>query len=67
MEFLCTSDAARLAQVAPDTIRMWERMGRLPAIRTAGNVRLFQRDDVLRVAEERAASRQAHAQDETTA
>ena len=53
-ELLSVSEAARLAGVAPDTIRLWTRTGRLPlAGRTEGGVRLLNRQDVLRVAAER--------------
>ncbi len=50
---LTTTDAARIAGVAANTIRLWERLGRLPALRTASGVRLFARADVERVAAER--------------
>ena len=51
--FLTVSDAARLAGVSAQTIRAWERTGRVPAIRTASGVRLFEREVVQRVAETR--------------
>lgn len=50
---MTTGDAAKQVGVAPDTIRLWERLGRLPALRTASGVRLFQRTDVDRVVRER--------------
>ena len=48
-----TSEAARIAKVAPDTIRAWERSGRLPALKMARGVRLFDRQAVLRLVRER--------------
>ena len=51
--FLLTNDAARLLNVSPQTIRVWERAGRLAAVKTAGGVRLFDRRDVERLARER--------------
>jgi excisionase family DNA binding protein len=53
-EWLTPADAARLLGVVPATVRQMERDGRLPAQRTAGGMRLFRRDDVERMAEERA-------------
>ena len=51
--FLLTNDAARLLNVSPQTIRVWERAGRLVAVKTARGVRLFDRRDVERLARER--------------
>lgn len=48
-----TTEAARLCGVAPETIRHWHAIGRLPAVRTAGGVRLFSRADCERIARER--------------
>jgi excisionase family DNA binding protein len=48
--YLTTGDAAKLADRSVETIRMWERAGRLPAIRTSSGQRLFRRDDVLEAA-----------------
>jgi excisionase family DNA binding protein len=50
---LLTSEAARILEVTPETIRAWELSGRLPAMRTARGVRLFDRADVERLARER--------------
>ena len=36
-----TSEVARLLQVAPDTVRHYDRTGQLPAQRTAGGVRVW--------------------------
>jgi excisionase family DNA binding protein len=55
VEFLLTTEAAELIGVSPDTIRVWERCGRLPAAhKTSRNVRLFRREDCIRVAQNRA-------------
>ena len=43
---LTTADAAKLLDVVPDTVRLWERNGLLRAIRTESGVRLFRRRDV---------------------
>jgi DNA-binding transcriptional MerR regulator len=54
-ELVTTASAARLAQRASETIRHWANTGRLPvAYRTDTGVRIFRREDVLRVARERA-------------
>jgi excisionase family DNA binding protein len=53
-QLLTTGDAARLAGVAVETIRLWERIGKLPGARTAGGVRLFTREAVLDAMHERA-------------
>ena len=47
---LNTSDAARLVNKSAETIRSWERAGRLPARRTSAGHRLFRRADVLAAA-----------------
>ena len=54
-ELLTSGDAARVAGVSVDTIRVWDRNGVLHARRTAGGVRLFEREDVERVVSERQA------------
>lgn len=51
---LLTSEVARLLDVSPETIRLWERLGRLPAIKTERGVRLFDRRDVFALRERRA-------------
>jgi len=53
MEFLTTMDAARLLNRSPETVRLYERRGQLPAIRTAGGQRLFRRKDVEKFAREK--------------
>jgi excisionase family DNA binding protein len=51
---LLTSEVAKVFGVVPATIRLWERQGRLKAVKTDGGVRLFNRRDVERLARERA-------------
>jgi excisionase family DNA binding protein len=48
-----TTEAAQLLGVAPETIRYWERTGRLPAQKTSRGVRLFSRTDVMRLRQQR--------------
>jgi excisionase family DNA binding protein len=57
--FLLTNEAARVLGVSPQTVRVLERTGRLPALRTEGGVRLFDRRDVERLAREREERRSA--------
>jgi excisionase family DNA binding protein len=52
-EYLTVAEAARLLGVVPATVRQMERVGRLPALRTAGGVRFFRKGDVARLAEVR--------------
>jgi DNA-binding transcriptional MerR regulator len=51
---LTTLDAAKLADVSPETIRAWERLGRLPAVRTSSGQRIFTKPNVLKAVAERA-------------
>ena len=48
-KLLTVGAAARLAEVSADTIRSWERDGRLSATRTTTGIRLFRRKDVERI------------------
>ena len=48
-----TTEAAHILKVSPETIRHWERIGILPAVKTERGVRLFDRRDVERLARER--------------
>jgi excisionase family DNA binding protein len=50
---ILTTEAAHILAVSAETVRLWERAGRLPALRTSGGVRLFDRRDVERLARER--------------
>jgi DNA-binding transcriptional MerR regulator len=51
---LLTGDVARILQVSAETVRLYERLGRLHARKTARGIRLFDRRDVERLARERA-------------
>jgi excisionase family DNA binding protein len=46
---LTVGDVARLFGVVPNTIRDWERQGRIQAQRTPGGVRVFRRGDLRRL------------------
>lgn len=50
---LTSGDAARLANVAVETIRLWERSGKLVGTRTVSGLRLFTREAVLAAMHER--------------
>jgi excisionase family DNA binding protein len=52
-----TTEAARILEVSPETVRHWERVGILPALKTERGVRLFDRRDVERLARERQTTR----------
>ena len=52
---LLTSEAARILKVSPQTLRLWERLGRIDALKTAAGVRIFDPRDVERLAQEREA------------
>jgi excisionase family DNA binding protein len=45
-DFLTTNAVAKLMNIAPDTVRFYERTGRLVALRTTSGIRLFRREDV---------------------
>jgi DNA-binding transcriptional MerR regulator len=64
-ELLLTNHAARILEVSPQTIRAWERAGRLKALKTASGVRLFARTDVEALAKDRRAHKRGAAQPET--
>jgi excisionase family DNA binding protein len=53
---ILTGEAARLLGVSSEMVRVWERRGRLSAVKTAGGVRLFNRLDVENLAKERCAA-----------
>ena len=55
IEYLRTSDVARLLGVSAVYVRQLERTGKLPAIKTAGGFRVFRAEDVQNLAEERKA------------
>jgi len=60
-ELLTTADVARILDVVPATVRLMERDGRLPALKTPGGQRLFRRSDVERLAAARAERRSLEA------
>jgi excisionase family DNA binding protein len=53
-EFLSVTGAAKILDVAAQTVREMERRGRLSAIKTETGTRIFRRVDVERLAAERA-------------
>ena len=59
MDILLTSQVARILDVSSETVRLWERLGRLPALKTEKGVRLFDRADVTALAERLARERRA--------
>jgi excisionase family DNA binding protein len=52
-EFLMTSSAARALGVSKETVLLWERQGKLPALKTDNGRRLFRRSDVDRLRQQR--------------
>ena len=56
---LLTTEAAQILKVSPETVRLWERNGRLPALKTSRGVRLFNRFDVERLRDARSVARNA--------
>jgi DNA-binding transcriptional MerR regulator len=52
-KFLLASEAGRLAGYSAENIRVLERAGKLKALKTAGGVRLFAREDIDRLAQQR--------------
>jgi excisionase family DNA binding protein len=53
---LLTSQVARILGVSSEMVRVLERSGRLPAVKTAGGVRLFDPREVERLAQRRSAA-----------
>jgi excisionase family DNA binding protein len=53
------ADAARILGVTPAAVRAMHARGELPAIRTGTGVRVFDREDVIRLAAKRDAERDA--------
>lgn len=49
---ILTSTAAHILRVSEGTVRLWERTGRLRAVKTSRGVRLFDRAEVLALAEQ---------------
>jgi len=50
---LLTGEVARLLRVSAETVRRWHETGRLRARTTIGGVRLFDRNEIERLATER--------------
>ncbi len=48
--YLTCNDAAKVVDVSPDSIRQYEKTGKLAAIKTASGIRLFRKRDVERFA-----------------
>jgi excisionase family DNA binding protein len=65
-DLLTPADAARILGVVPATVRQLAITGRLPALRTASGMRLFQRQDVERLAHDRATHRGRLNRDQTS-
>jgi DNA-binding transcriptional MerR regulator len=55
-ELILTGAASRILDVSAETVRVWERQGLLTARKTMGGVRLFDRQDIERLANERRAA-----------
>ena len=60
---LLTSEVARICAVSSETVREWERSGRLSAEKTATGVRLFDPREVAALAEARRQQGHARASD----
>jgi excisionase family DNA binding protein len=54
---LQTSEVARLLDVSADTVRVWERLGRLHAVRVGRGMRLFDVSEVFAFADDLARAR----------
>lgn len=52
-DFILTSEAAQILHRSAATVRQWERRGLLRATKTDRGVRLFDRNDVERLAREK--------------
>lgn len=48
-DFLTVGAVARVLNPSESTVRKYERLGILPAVRTSTNVRIFRRQDVERL------------------
>jgi DNA-binding transcriptional MerR regulator len=58
-DFLTTAEAGRELEKTPSTVRYYERVGKLSAIRTATGTRIFLRADVERLKREHAEKKRA--------
>ncbi len=52
-ELMTVTDVAKAGDVSSSTVNVWEKTGKLPAIRTEGGMRIFRREDVDRFLEAR--------------
>ena len=55
--YLTVSDVARVLDLSSESVRQYERTGKLVAIRTVGGVRLFKQTDVEAFKQKLAATR----------
>ena len=58
-QFLMTTCAAHELGVSAQTVILWNRSGKLPALRLANGVRLYRREDIERIKQERAEAERA--------
>ena len=49
-EVMLTAEVARFLGKSSETVRLYARQGKLPAVRTGGGMRLFKKVDVLQFA-----------------
>lgn len=66
-ELLTSADVAKIAGVAPATVRWWEKSGKLKARKTTSGVRLFSRETVDRFVRRRATLKAAEPKPSMTA
>lgn len=57
-KFMIPSEGARLLSVTAERLRQLERKGEISAIRTVGEKRIFLKEHVLRLAEDRRSTRE---------
>jgi excisionase family DNA binding protein len=58
---MTTGDAARILNRSTEAVRMYERSGKLPALKTANGQRLFKEADVRKLATKLEAKSAEHA------
>lgn len=66
-KFLNSGDVAKLFDVTPETVRQWEKAGKLVAFRSPGGRRRFPRDEVERLMREAGIEPEPVAEPETAA
>jgi DNA-binding transcriptional MerR regulator len=52
-KLLTSGEAGRAANLSAETIRLYEREGKLKAIKTAGGMRLFRESDIAELVQKR--------------